>query len=362
MIVRTVNVLSVLTCIVLYPCTTAQAQAPGSPSVFLELFPQPTGQNGYEEIVAAGDMLAHSKAYIDFEQKPSDTVTLSEKRAILADPIVHDALLLFHHGIGKSLNSPRFSQPEASYRAFALYRRLARLLFVEEYTLCADGLMNRSLDTLQEGLQFGYSVQSDSMLGGLVGIAIDSIVIKAIDNKLDLLSERDCKRLSRLARAWLEAPDPAISALTAERDTILKNMQAQFPADASFPRVQALTGTKLHIDYYISNLTKPYWERKPPPPLQGDKQVAEYVGALMETLDPTLERAQSNFVRDQARMQLLGVNAAIRGYRWEHNVLPASLEVLNLGLLAHDPFTGRLLEYKVSGPTTYELNNPGMQP
>ncbi len=66
--------------------------------------------------------------------------------------------------------------------------------------------------------------------------------------------------------------------------------------------------------------------------------------------------AEGIFVRDQAKMQMLGVEAAIHGYRWEHQALPETLDLMKLGKLAQDPFTGKLLQYKVTGPTTYELS------
>jgi hypothetical protein len=340
----------------------AYAQETSSPSLFQQIFPQPTGQNGYEEIVAAGEMLSRSTLLAQGEQKGLNTLTLTQKRAVLADPPVSDALALFRLGLTKSLHTPRDKSHEGAYKAFSLYRRLARVLAMEQYVLCADGRTNQAIDSLQDVLRLGYSVQRDALMGGLVGIAIDSLAAAAIQRHLDQLSEKDCRRIVQLARAWQSAPDPAIEAMGVERDQSLQRLESQLPTDANFPKEQVLAGMRARFDHYAANLTKPVWERKPPLQLQGNTFVADYVNNLGQTLDPIFEQAQTVFVRDQARMQILGVHAAIRQFRWEHDALPISLEILNLGSLARDPFTGKPLQYRTTGPTTYELTSEGLQP
>ena len=352
-----------IACLVMFALPlVSHAQEPPAPSIFQQLFPQPTGQNGYEEIVAAGETLAKSKLLVDGEQKGLNTLDLPRKRAIVGDPPVQDALALFRQGLTKPLHTPRDKQQEAAFKAFALYRRLARVLALEQYVACADGRVGVAIDDLQDGLRLGYAVQSDALIGGLVGVAIDSLTTSAMTRHLDQLSEKDCRRVILLARAWQEAPDPAIEAVGAEREQVLKNMEAQFPASPDFPKERVLAGMRARLDHYAENLKRPVWERKPPPPLQGEKLVADYVNALAQTLDPVFENTQTAFVKDQARMQVLGVHAAIRKYRWDHDSLPASLEVLKLGRLVVDPFTGKPLKYRVSSPTTYELTSDGLKP
>lgn len=341
---------------------TARAQEQPAQSIFQQLFPQPTGQNGYEEIVAAGEMLGKSTLLLDGEQKGLNTLDLPQKRAVIADPPVQNALTLFRIGLTKSLHTPRDKQQDTAFKAYALYRRLARVLALEQYVACADGRVGQAIDDLQDSLRLGYAVQSDALIGGLVGVAVDSVATSAMIRHLDQLSEKDCRRVILLARAWQEAPDPAIDAVGAERDQVLKNMMAQFPADPSFPKERILAGMRARLDHYAENLKKPLWDRKLPPPLQGEKLVADYVNALAQTLDPVFESTQTAFVKDQARMQVLGVHAAIRKYRWDHDALPPNLDALKLGRLILDPFTGKPLQYRVTGPTTYELTSDGLKP
>ncbi len=282
-----------MTVVLIVVSVSAFAQVNEQQPVFSELFPRPTGQNGYEEIIAAGDMLSKSTLLDDFVKKPRNTGTLTEMRAVLADPPVRDALILFRQGMSKSLRA-QSGEPDVAIRALGLYRQISRVLAVELYVQCADGSINHSIDTLLDALRLGYAIRSDSLLGVMVGSATDSLMVSTMKMHLDQFSERDCKRLSQLAREWLDAPDPAIAALTAERDKALKTIQSQFPADPEFPRDQILTGMKLHLDHFIDNLSKPYWERKPAPPLQGDKRVVDYVSALTQWRDPSYARGRGD--------------------------------------------------------------------
>ena len=74
---------------------------------------------------------------------------------------------------------------------------------------------------------------------------------------------------------------------------------------------------------------------------------------------PNPTPAVAKFTQSRAQVQLLGVHAAIRRFRWEHDRLPDGLADLRLGSLGVDPFTGRSLPYQRTGETTYELYSTG---
>ncbi len=363
---RSTNMLCacMLTLLLLDPIArpSARAQEPPVDSLFQQLFPQPTGQNGYEEVVAAGEMLKRSALLLSGEQAGLKTLTLSQKRALLADPPIQEAMTLLRHGLAKSLHTPHENPQESGFKAFGLYRQIARVLALEQYVLCADGHVGQAIDSLRDALRLGYAIQSGTLIGGLVGVAMDSLVISAMRRHLDQLSDNDCRRLIRLARAWRDAPDPAIEAVGAESEQVLKTVESQLPVDATFPRDRVLAGMRARLDHYAANLRKPLWERKPVPPLQGERIVADYVNNLGQTLDPLFEQTQTAFVKDQAAMEVLGVHAAIRRYRWQHDSLPVDLDALKLGPLATDPFTGKPLTYHITGSATYELTSEGLKP
>jgi hypothetical protein len=98
----------------------------------------------------------------------------------------------------------------------------------------------------------------------------------------------------------------------------------------------------------------------PQPASQSDP--AERLAArLMEVLLPVMSGATTKFTQVRVQVQLLGVHAAIRRFRWEHDRLPDTLANLRLGNLGVDPYTGRSLVYeRVSGSdTAYTLASAG---
>lgn len=341
--------------------SVAHAQTDGQgqeTSLFQQLFPKPSGQNGYEEIIRAGELAKSSKLLMDaFDSK----ATLTLKRQVLAEPALKQALALFRVGLEKSLRSPRETGRDPEFQAFGVYRMVARLLTVEQYVLLADGRVSQAIDSVRDGLRLGYAVQSDLIIGGLVGVAIDSTVMNSLTQHVEQFSVSDCRKVMTLARAWLNAPDPAIAAITSERQMMLGRIKEVLAlSKGAMPEDQILALVNSRIDFAIENLKHPLWERKAPPTIEGNPMIADYVNALR--IDEAFATSSKSFTKDQARMQVLGVHAAIRAYRWENNRLPDNLEELKLGKLAIDPFTGKPLTYKRTGETTYELTSEGLLP
>ena len=190
-------------------CTAQTADTP-PPSVFQQLFPKPTGQNGFEDLVMAGE-LARSSARLTKTFEAG--ATLTDKRAALDDPDVRRALLLVRQGLAKPIVNGLSANDGLTFSVFSVLRNLARLLAVEQYVLLADGKVSAAIDSLRDGLRIGYIVQSEKLVGSLVGVAIDSIVLNALARRLDQLSARDCEKVMALAQEWLRSPDPAITAL-----------------------------------------------------------------------------------------------------------------------------------------------------
>src|SRR5579871_1281150 len=89
----------------LWSANPVWAQAPTTPplTAFQTLFPHPTGNNGYEELVMAGDLLQNNPA---LDAATATQATLAAKRHALADPAVRKALELLKQGLDKPIVSP----------------------------------------------------------------------------------------------------------------------------------------------------------------------------------------------------------------------------------------------------------------
>ena len=362
------------------PAQTAPADPP--PSLFHQVVPQPTGKNGYELLVLAADAFKASKLYPK-AQEPG--TSLAFKREVLADRLVVQALKLLHDGLEMPIASPRQSLSVSTLLPeLGAFRSLARLLGLQQYVFLADGRVAEALANARLGLRFSQGVQTDTLISGLVGVAIGTICIDPLARHLDQLSAGDCATLYQICQEWLAQPNPQIRILATDWGSTksgveelkgkikqegvaaatrelgdpedlqlaLKGLPAAPEAvDALFVDVEKRMDD--HFDRVLKELEKLPWERKP---LSLDE--SDLAGKLAGALTPAYDKVDERYTRAAARVRLLACHCVIHRYRWEYDRLPPNLDVLNLGELAIDPFTGQPLQYAVHG-TRYSLSSAG---
>jgi hypothetical protein len=318
---------------------------------------------------------------------------LAFKRRVLRDPTVIKALTLLREGVAKPVFSPRVRPTYTTLLPeLAPFRSLARLLQLQQYVFLADGRTAEAIANARLGLRLGRVIQTDTLISGLVGIAVSTISLRSMGTHLAQLSARDCELLYQVCMEWLNQPDPQIAILEAERRAIrnvLEDMTAEVkqkgPAalkesfgldDEQFLKAQGFlkeleTGSPEALDRLIrqvearldevfmrhrSELARPPWQRavfKPEALNRGGP-----VDWAAEMLLPSLSLVSDRYTREMAQVRLLACHCAILRHRWEHDRLPRNLEVLKLGPLALDPFTGQSLQYRVQG-LRYTLTSAG---
>jgi len=361
--------------------------APAEPlsPLFHQVVPQPTGKNGYELLVLAADAYRASPLY---EKAQEPGTTLDFKRRVLADRQVVRALKLLHDGLELPVASPRESiSLDTALPELAAFRGLARLLSLQQYVFLADGRIADALANARLGLRYSQAVQTDTLISGLVGLAIGSICIDPLARHLDQLSAGDCVTLYQICQEWLALPDPQLRVIardrTATRNSVedvkreikqhgataaaqqlgqiegweglqvaLKGLEAQPAAlDDLFAGVQ--NRMEDQFARVLKEMERPLWERKP---VSMDE--SDLAGKLAGAMTPAYDKVDAGYTRAAARIRLLACHCAVHRYRWEYDHLPASLGVLGLGNLAVDPFTGQPLQYVVRG-ARYSLSSAG---
>jgi hypothetical protein len=376
------------------------AKAQQDPSVFRQLFPEPTGQNGYEELVQAGDLVRNNEAG---QAATATGATLDAKRRALADPDVKRALALVRRGLNKPIRSPRTEFTAGTLLPdFAPLRHLARLLAVEQYVALADGRTGDAISALRDGLRIAHAPKGDLIIGGLVGAVMDAIVLNRLARHLDQMSARDCDRLVALAREYLRTPDPTFVTLDNERRMalatldLLRRFPDHFPTYAGVEDedettepdplardIEALAADPAALEQVVSRAEaqvnafyaaqaaayrlpphqRPDEVPLPQTPAPQSDPAQRLVAQLMDLLLPAVSGATTRFTQARIQVQLLGVHAAIRRFRWEHDRLPETLADLRLGNLGVDPYSGRPLVYERIGgndtATTYTLASVG---
>ena len=386
---RSLVVFAALTVLTATGAARAQdAPLPIRPPLLGKLFAQPTGMNGYEDFVQAGDLIQNN---YDIEPALAPSAALTVKRRLLAQPNLQAAMHLLHVGMSKPIQPPHaIVDASTTFPEFSVFRRLARLLAIEMYVQFADGRVDAAIDTLDDGLRFGYRMQTNTLISGLVGIAVDAIVLKSFGPHLDQLSEYQCLRVRRLVEEVAEWPSPLPSLLRDEQQMMGRTLDQlaldpkgkedlinQFvneedwdentrllvthlrsnPPDIGVLVAQTKARAAVYFDAFAANLHMPFQQRKPLPSASGETLDARLFGMLVVSG----EQVSHRYDQSDAMLRLLGVHAAIRAYRWEHNHLPQTLADLHIGKLALDPYTGEPLRYQNNG-ATYDLFSRGSAP
>jgi hypothetical protein len=352
---------------------------PLKPPSFPMLFPHPTNNNGYEEWVQAADLIQNNPKIAALFDQPDAPLTL--KRQVIDDPDVARALQLVRLGANKPVFSPRTSLDENTLLPeLSSFRQLARLLSIEQYVDFADGRVDAAIGSLRVGLAFGYRIQTDSLISGLVGVAIDSIVLKEFSRHLDQLSIYHCNDVRRIVEDFLDAENPAIHLIALEKSYALKLLDARrsdpngllalmktiggppapdedpnvatvqayltaHPGDANALLDDAHDRVSALYDQTLLNLRLPLAQRKPLTIDQNNSPGAALFRVV--TIDP--QKVLDKYTRDQSQLRLLGVHVLIHRYRWDHNVLPGSLAELRAANLVHDASTGMEIVYQRDG-------------
>src|SRR5688500_5024870 len=189
--------------------------------------PAPAQQppNGYQDLVRAGELLQKSRR---FQAAQAANATLLQKREALADGPVRDALVLLNRALGKPVYAPApTTASKLPLDDFKHFRNLGRLLRLQQYVLLADGRVREAVLTGRLCLRLGQMVHTDSVLSGLVGVAVSALGIRELGAHLDQLSVRDCELLHEVCLEWLNAPDPLLKVLEGERQMIRRTLAEQ---------------------------------------------------------------------------------------------------------------------------------------
>ncbi len=329
------------------------------PNVFKKVVPEPTGKNGYEELVFAADILAGNEPFRKVETDRE--ATLTAKRGVLAERDVKRALALVKQGLAKAVFSPRQKVPGPEIPPeINGFRRLGRLLVMQQYVLLADGRVQEAILVARQGLQLGRAVQTDSLLTGMVGVAIGASTLRSLGGHLDQLALRDCELLSQVCHEWLSQSDPLIPMLEAERKVVktrLAEYRKQFTtegAEGVNPFAQAEAYADELFARAFAEMRKPPWQRA----AIDISDAPELAKGLLGPVNNVLRQSMRTYTRESAMVRLLACHARVRSYRWQQTKLPGSLAELRIGALGIDPFTGKEFEYQPLG-RDYRLVSAG---
>jgi hypothetical protein len=353
-------------------------------SVLSQLFPQPTGKNAYEDFVRAAELLKTSALWAEAQQKN----TLSSRRRALGDLAVRQARGLIDAAMLKPMLSPtREISVSTTFPEYSGLRDIARLLSAEMHVLFSEGRTAAALVSFAQGLRLGSAPKAQVLIGGLVGVAIDSILLTRVKTHLEQCTPRDCDRIQTTLREHTEQDKGnAAKALAMEQrffesilPTIEKGGPEVFAELFSFqeddPQARQLGqqlatlqnnpmekrrvleamrhGAQAQQDRAQAYLATPHTLAPEPKLPEGSLEAT-----ILDTISPTYKQAVESLVKNRIQCQLLYCHAAIRKYKWEWEKLPESLEALKLADWALDPYTRQPFRYEKKAES-YEIFSVG---
>ncbi|GMV36641.1 MAG: hypothetical protein AMXMBFR61_11490 [Fimbriimonadales bacterium] len=369
-----------------------QPQEPRKPGWLLnQVFPNPTGDNGIEDLLIAAEMLDGNRAFREYEELWIDgQATLQHKRST----VTSCKAVLARIRTGLARESFRFRESvtfDTPLPGYGHLRRLAKLLSAEQEVHFADGREMQAIDSFRDGYRLGQLLDQQMLISGLVGVVCSGLSLAPLARRLDQLDYRECQYLRKVCEQLLEHPSGVPSMLmgelrcsleflqrSGERDWVsyliefgYGDLEEGWTEDSAALRAaveehpelleqaarQAQEIVRRYYSELLAELQKPAWERTYPDPLKEDD--GSWPWLLARALMPPWSTIADRFTADRARLQLLAVHAAVLEYRWWYGVTPADLSKLNLGETATDPFTGKPLIYKRLGDYRFKLYSAG---
>ena len=362
------------------------------------------GDNGFALLMDAYDAQAGNDVLARVPGDPN--ATLTEKRRAVGSSAAWAAIALVQEALSKPvLEPPGGTTPGFTY--MAKVRQLTRLLIVEEYVQLADGKSAAALDTMDDVLALSNHLMRWNLGGILTGVALKTIAIRSVARHLDQFSARDCDRLMNELKAALSLPDDARVGMEREvtqGGAFMSDLFKQVEAGPDNINVGGNGGDDAPIGYddltpaemgYIASLRKTNpaaWtafkagviqvvadqtrrfiailDAYPAPPPEaavgaglnlsaaGDRLIWKYARPLT-VLPGGQTQMVEKVILGRAQSRLLFVHAAVLRFRWEHNQLLETLDVLRLGDIALDPFTGNAFLYARPDTSHYTLMSAG---
>ena len=354
------------------------AQAEKPKPLFNTYFPKPTGKNGYEDWVRAADMLS---LHDDWGRLFGElNAPLSKVRSALREPDARTIIDLIRLGAEKPilfLHDPTKIDFSTNFPEYARLRDLARMLNNAIYVSLAEGKNYEAIDLLRAGLIMGNKIQQEALIGGLVGIAVEALVLARFRDTLPTLSVRDCDELERLALVMTNAPSPLPNLIAQEKVGVInslksiksaKDIEGVFTSDEPDEPNELAKEIERHLkanpsaietlmqnvfkemdrkfEVIITNANLLPWQRTP---LHNASNTL--AGKIADELTPVWETVFKRYDERRGNLQMLGLRAALRRYWWQNGQFPKTLEALNVG--------DRILEPKTGKPFSYSLKENG---
>lgn len=382
------------------------ALLPQQQGYFRQVVKAPTGKNGFEEMVMAGDLLRQGRfgTYMRLSEVQAGQVeeakmdpaeqaiwsefrglTLLQRRRVIVRKF-QPVLDLLDAAAKKDIYDPRKDMdfntllPEQSG-----FKEVAKLLPIAAYVGFADGQGQRSIQILTQGFDVFDRLSHGLLIQYLVGVASANILIVSVEEHLPRMSLRDAVQLEETVAEILQREPAVRSAMQIEmavvppiiKRTLIEMKEEDLEALIGFAEgpdrergIRALKGLatgdrqrvldgvlerfgQLSKDVQtLFSADEAAWAGYKPldPPRPDWSNPNAIADSVLTNLTPSYEQVGRAAAVSRTRLRLLGLACGVVRYRWEHGQLPTRLEDAVGPALAHDPLSKQPFDLRKDGP------------
>ena len=342
-------------------------------NLYQRVIKQPTGENGYEENVAAADVLMNgdvgrSLDYIDSDHR--DGTRLDAQRALARN--MGRIVQLIKQGNSKEVSYPRQMDFNTLLPELSVFRFISRALVHTAEARLADGRPNEAMEILTQTVVFGDKISgAGPIIHNLVGRMIASQALQSVGKNVQYISSPSSHSIVSVCNMLLEQESPFVRSLQWEYsgianslDDFLKDPLAILGSETEIRFVALLQNAseneiadaKREIDFTLRQrfqarimlLQSPEREW-----VNGSRQIDELATptgplakAVFEYLIPRLGRVDLYAIGRRTLLRLFRATAAVMDFKWNHGYYPSSLLLLTDLEVVYDPLTGEPFEYE----------------
>ena len=390
-------------------------------SLLAKLVPIPTGRNGYEDYLRAGDMIG-SNNWVVYDQwiaykrshsvltqtevdgdsevpdlPPGVSPEMSELAVRkVANERFGSAFEVVKMGNAKQVWDPRTDLDSLSvFPEMGRFKTLAKIGMNKAHVEFSEGRTTQAIDDLFAGILFSKEIFDSSLISSLVGIAIQTIMLAEFNEHLGQLSLSDAETIDRKSCAFIAERLSIANIFKREAAMTIGSLDAMIdspdgtlsedevklyghalkdltPADRASMKNMLTQTLQLRYNEYQERFSgdEGNWilrsDARDPVPSPQDMSYSNL--ALVVANDLAGKSSMSQFAEAMAKsriqIRLLQLHAKILEYHWKNNVWPRKIEDFADTKTAYDPFAKAPFHYelKENGYRLYSLGIPSIGP
>ncbi len=346
------------------------------PNIFIPPPPPLPSPNARDFFIKACDQIQDGKLFNNaFAPKKIGgklLISPGDIQKILDDN--REALKTFHEGLKYPYQEPAQRSYAGTFPHFAKFRNLARLLSFEAKIMQQKQDWNEALKLRLDCVEMGSKIpRGGSVIAGLVGVAVEAIGSKSLEDMIPHLNAFSAKMAARRVQKIADNPISYADLLQEEKYTGLnfllhtlyekkedgksdfgiKDLLEMIHSDDEnsksrvydakevikfywIGKAQTIRNYSNYMDTMIAQARQPYALHLPPPSIPDDP--------FNKMLAPVFAQAREKFVTSDASNAQLAIALALQSYKMDHDNYPSNLEQLVPAYLSNLPEDPRALK------------------